>query len=139
MHATTPPPPSLNIRALTDDDLSSLLASRCAAQVGDIFDRCAVQTSEGNHFTASAAAEIADLVFDVAGPLMVEIVALGTGISSDEAKQLSAVDRLVATLQIVELTLANSTMEELGERVLLKLFTSAARRSAMASGNNVRH
>ena len=136
MHTTTLFNTTLVFRALTDDDLSSLLASRCATQVSDILDRCEVT---GNNFDVSAAAEIADLVINAGSSLMVEIVVLGAGISSDQVGRLSPVDRLIASLRIVELTLANTTIEELSKRVLFKFFTSAARTSAMASGNGVRH
>ncbi|MGV8864979.1 MAG: hypothetical protein ACOH2T_27975 [Pseudomonas sp.] len=126
------------LRALTDDDIGLLLAGHCAPQVADIIDRCAVQTSAGHHFTASAAAQIADLVFDIAGPLMTEIVALGTGTTAEIAAQLPTGDRLIATLQIVELTLADTTVEQLGQRVFAKLLAKAAPTSALATGS-VRH
>lgn len=130
---------SLGFRALTDDDLCSLLASRCAAQIGDIFDRCSVQTSDGTQFNESATAEIVDLLLNAAGTLMSEIVTLGTGLSSDKVERLPTFDRLITALQIVDKTFANSSLDELGQRVLLKLFASSAQTSAVASSNGVRH
>lgn len=129
-----------SLRGLTSDELSALLISKCALQVRDVFERTAVQTDSGLQFQEAAAAEITVLLFDLIEPMTVSIVALGSGRTEQEVRQMAGTDLLISLLRIMDLTLRTFPGGNIGERLLLSLYSKAAPMAVVAnSAETSRH
>ncbi|WEK03263.1 MAG: hypothetical protein P0Y65_13790 [Candidatus Devosia phytovorans] len=122
-------------RALTEDELCSALNKYCARQIGDILDLRLKKSAAGDHLAGEAVDDIAQLLFDNTGPLTLELIGLSSGLSIEKLQAMSIVDRMIALLQTFEVTFENTSVDDLGERVLVRLFGAGAQTSAVIAGS----